>query len=442
MSFADTKGDPDINDYGQISVSGWERDDIDEVYWRNADGASVEFSGDSFASFDDTYTYAELGDLVYMDIYPTGTDEVGQVLLNDEPLYPDEESGSYSFTVGKENIIEISIVPNKIASISYTPNGQHEAWNSCTELLDDPYWYINNNLGDTIKVNYAEGDSVTYVCKEVSRVDEEDGGEYIQWEFVNSADEEDYLQWWPDFDTRIPYASYKSGAEATIQTYVVCNSVRTSAPISLNVKFAYYHEEYWDGLTNKWVSPLKKTNAVNATCTTAGNIDYWQCQRCNKYFKDQDGVYEIASGAWVVPATGHKFDKTKVTKKAGLLKNGTQVQVCSVCGANGKTTVIPGWSKYYVKAPKTVAGKKSFTVKWGKQSKANLKKFTGYQIRYSTKKSMAKAKMVKVKKTATSQTVKKLKKKTKYFVQVRTYTKKSGKLFYSKWSAKKTVKTK
>ena len=133
---------------------------------------------------------------------------------------------------------------------------------------------------------------------------------------------------------------------------------------------------------------------------------------------------------------------THVVNKAGLLKNGNQYDQCVGCGVTQNNAVIPGWSKSYVKAPKTVAGKKSFTVKWKKQSKANQKKFNGYQIRYSTKKSMAKAKTVKVKKTASSKTIKNLKKKTKYFVQVRTYTKKSGKTFYSKWSAKKTVKTK
>ena len=142
----------------------------------------------------------------------------------------------------------------------------------------------------------------------------------------------------------------------------------------------------------------------------------------------------------VLITAAHNY--THVVNKAGLLKNGSQYDQCVGCGVTQNYAVIPGWGKYYVKAPKAVAGKKSFTVKWGKQSKANLKKFTGYQVRYSMKKSMAKAKMVKVKKTATSKTFKKLKKKTKYYVQVRTYTKKSGKLFYSKWSPKKTVKTK
>ena len=102
----------------------------------------------------------------------------------------------------------------------------------------------------------------------------------------------------------------------------------------------------------------------------------------------------------------------------------------------------PVYVKSFVKSFKVVKGKKSFTAKWKKQSKANQKKFNGYQIRYSTKKSMKGAKYVTVKKSAKSKKIKKLKAKKQYYVQARTYTVTNGKKTYSKWSAIKTVKTK
>ena len=95
-----------------------------------------------------------------------------------------------------------------------------------------------------------------------------------------------------------------------------------------------------------------------------------------------------------------------------------------------------------VKSLKVKKAKKAFTVKWKKQSKKNQKKFNGYQVRYSTKADMSGAKTVKASKKAKSKKVKKLAKKTNYYVQVRTYTVKSGKTFYSNWSPVKTVKTK
>ena len=91
---------------------------------------------------------------------------------------------------------------------------------------------------------------------------------------------------------------------------------------------------------------------------------------------------------------------------------------------------------------KVTKGKKLFTVKWKKQGKKNLKKFNGYQIRYATKANMSDAKTVKAGKKAKSKTIKKLKKKTTYYVQMRTYTKTKNGTFYSGWSKAKKVKTK
>ena len=87
----------------------------------------------------------------------------------------------------------------------------------------------------------------------------------------------------------------------------------------------------------------------------------------------------------------------------------------------------------------TKNGKKQFTVKWQKHTV----QVTGYQIRYSTKQNMNNAKIVTVKGTkAVTRTIKNLKAKKKYFVQVRTYKTVNGAKFVSAWSAKKTVKTK
>lgn len=104
--------------------------------------------------------------------------------------------------------------------------------------------------------------------------------------------------------------------------------------------------------------------------------------------------------------------------------------------------VTPVYAKSYVKSFKVIKGKKSFTAKWKKQSKANQKKFAGYQIRYSLKKNMKGAKYVTVKKSAKSKKIKRLKAKKKYYVQARTYTVTGGKKIYSKWTKIKAVKTK
>lgn len=102
----------------------------------------------------------------------------------------------------------------------------------------------------------------------------------------------------------------------------------------------------------------------------------------------------------------------------------------------------PVYTLPLVKSFKVVKVKKCFTAKWKLQSADNQKLFTGYQIRYSTKKSMKKAKYVTAKNYVKSKKVKKLKAKKKYYVQARTYTVIDSVTYYSKWSAKKTVKIK
>ncbi len=85
------------------------------------------------------------------------------------------------------------------------------------------------------------------------------------------------------------------------------------------------------------------------------------------------------------------------------------------------------------------ANSKSLVVKWKKKTKG----VTGYEIQYSTSKLFKKGtKTIKVKSAKnTSKIISKLKGKKKYYVRVRTYKKVGKKTYYSKWSAKKSVKT-
>lgn len=70
-------------------------------------------------------------------------------------------------------------------------------------------------------------------------------------------------------------------------------------------------------------------------------------------------------------------------------------------------------------------------------------KASGYEIRYSTKSSMKKAKTVTVKGNKNvSKTIKKLSAGKKYYVQVRSYKKVARGTYYSAWSAKKAVRVK
>lgn len=116
----------------------------------------------------------------------------------------------------------------------------------------------------------------------------------------------------------------------------------------------------------------------------------------------------------------------------------TQAETSKYAKSSASWTLIIVPDKPVVKS--VIAGKKSFTVKWKKQSK---KYSSGYQIRYSTSKSMKKATTKTVSGASKSSVkIKKLKAGKKYYVQVRVFKKTGGKTYYSSWSSKKTVKVK
>lgn len=97
-----------------------------------------------------------------------------------------------------------------------------------------------------------------------------------------------------------------------------------------------------------------------------------------------------------------------------------------------------------VKLKKVSKGKKKITAKWAKVSKKKKSLVTGYQIRYSTNGAFSSNTPTKSKKgwKKTNVTVKKLAKKTRYYVQVRTYKVVGGQTYYSTWSNTKSAKTK
>lgn len=101
---------------------------------------------------------------------------------------------------------------------------------------------------------------------------------------------------------------------------------------------------------------------------------------------------------------------------------------------NPNKPVPPTVKQTKIKTIKNNKGKK-VKLTWKKISGAN-----GYKIRYSTNKKLKKAKTKTIKKNTAKYTIKKLKLKKKYYVQVRAYKMFNGKTYYGKWSKSKKIK--
>ena len=97
---------------------------------------------------------------------------------------------------------------------------------------------------------------------------------------------------------------------------------------------------------------LTATAAKAATCDEDGNIAYWTCSVCGKLFSDAEGKTEIAQSATVEKAKGHTLSKVEAKAATETEAGNIEYWTCSVCGkffsdAEGKTeiaqddTIIP-----------------------------------------------------------------------------------------------------
>lgn len=199
-----------------------------------------------------------------------------------------------------------------------------------------------------------------------------------------------------------------------------------------------------------------KTTTTKATRSKNGKI-VKVCKTCG--YKKTTTIYKPEK--YKLSATKYsyngKYKKPTVTvkdSKGNKLVKGTDYTVSysdnkNVGEATAKITFIGKYSgskslKFDIKPPKTSLTavtplKKGFKAKWSKQTT----KTAGYQIQYSTSSKFKNPVVITVKgNETTTNKVKKLKSKTKYYVRVRTYKTVNGKKYYSFWSDKKSVTTK
>ena len=91
--------------------------------------------------------------------------------------------------------------------------------------------------------------------------------------------------------------------------------------------------------------------SVAATCTTDGNIEYWECNLCHKSFSDKQMTQEVSS--LEVSATGHEYDEndkcTKCQQEIPFVKLGNNP--ITIGKVSGTKEEISGYNLYKYTAP-------------------------------------------------------------------------------------------
>ncbi len=99
---------------------------------------------------------------------------------------------------------------------------------------------------------------------------------------------------------------------------------------------------------------LEHHEAVAATCTTAGSVEYWYCTACDKYYLDADASNNTDEYSLEVPALGHTAGTWQYydsTSHAKLCVNCSMVMqteahsfdtndTCTVCGYHVDTSIL------------------------------------------------------------------------------------------------------
>lgn len=169
-----------------------------------------------------------------------------------------------------------------------------------------------------------------------------------------------------------------------------------------------------------------------AGCTTTGRTSYKTCSVCNEYITN----YEI------IPATGHKIVAMPAKAATYTATGLTAGKKCSECGTvtvKQKKVAKKKLKKVTISSVKSTKSKQA-TVNWKKVTDT-----TGYIVEYSTSKKFTKktTKKVTIKKAKTLKTtLKKLKSGKKYYIRIRAYKTVGKKTVYGAYRSVKTVKVK
>ena len=171
----------------------------------------------------------------------------------------------------------------------------------------------------TASVN--DGGTLSYLWYKSGREDGNDA------EPIDDATESNYMPPTDTLGTKYYYCIVTNTNQSATGSNKTATAKSTTAAITVSASPSHTHT-------------LTHHAAVDATCTLAGNTEYWHCADCGKYFSNYTGATETTQAATVVSALGHDYGEWNVTKAATCTVEGEKTRVCSRDASHKETEVI------------------------------------------------------------------------------------------------------
>lgn len=293
------------------TLSGWSTSTIEETTAK----PSYFALGSSFTPAENTTFYA---------VYTQTTDGSGDSYYNMVDSSEDLVAGQYLivYTTGSfamdgsldtldnpSNYIQVTIDQNRIASNSTTDASSFTIDPEAGTIRSASGYYIgatsnSNSLSSSTTTVYTN--TINFTNGEATIVGS--GGAYLRFN---------------KNDGQMRFRYYKSSTytqQEPVYLFLKDNNSGVTTYTTNPTNEAHVHS-------------LTHFDATAPTCGSAGNIEYWYCSGCGKYYSDTNAENEISQADTVIAATGEHMFRDYISND-----NGTHTRTCSVCGTEETTS--------------------------------------------------------------------------------------------------------
>ena len=265
-----------------------------------------------------------------------GTASVDNVTVTPAPIkstkvYPNSETNYSGSTFDAKDstsvTLTVSVTPDESAGLTYI-------W--CRSINDEWRWLTNPSITQGLTEKYTGADSQTLSITELPagqtfsykvQIATGDGYKCFSKPFTVSTCAHDGDKTLQHDETHHWYVCGKCGAELDRAEHSGGTATCTAKAVCSTCQTAYGE---LGGHT------LTKHDAVDATCTAPGNVEYWHCSVCGKNFSDSAGTGELTE--ITSPALNH--DWSKWTSNG----NGTHTRTCQRDSRHTETENCSGGS--------------------------------------------------------------------------------------------------